>query len=371
MVKCDVCGKSTLLPEKLGDAQICKICFMKANGPLWKYRPYDRFGDAEAQRAKALETVQKLGYPQSISDGVNAFFDAQEKNMTGCDACGEAVHTLKPIGRAQVCKKCLRKIETKEWKETLYESNEDVETNRSKMLSVASKNNFPAIIIEDINEHFDEMLQKDLYRIKDGKVGQILKVYETHCVLDTTDAFKAEDIAKQYKSALKKSTPGSTLLPDAAGEAIVRGILTGSIVKAGVSLATSAAINAVGGKIVPSKATYKVIKGALTIQYNDFDGLDYQNAADKEIGFLRFKNSEYGDNPGEDIVFFFKDNSHIKQIFEYIQGKMNEAQKPAPAPQVAAPVSVADEILKFKHLLDIGALTQEEYDAKKKELLNL
>ncbi len=33
--------------------------------------------------------------------------------------------------------------------------------------------------------------------------------------------------------------------------------------------------------------------------------------------------------------------------------------------------SAADELLKFKQLLDAGAITQEEYDAKKKELLGL
>ncbi|MFN1845698.1 SHOCT domain-containing protein [Clostridioides difficile] len=33
--------------------------------------------------------------------------------------------------------------------------------------------------------------------------------------------------------------------------------------------------------------------------------------------------------------------------------------------------STADEILKYKNLLDIEAITQEEFDAKKKELLNL
>ena len=33
-------------------------------------------------------------------------------------------------------------------------------------------------------------------------------------------------------------------------------------------------------------------------------------------------------------------------------------------------ISVADEIKKFKELLDIGAITQEEFDAKKKELLS-
>ena len=33
--------------------------------------------------------------------------------------------------------------------------------------------------------------------------------------------------------------------------------------------------------------------------------------------------------------------------------------------------SVADEILKFKNLLDNGIITQEEFEAKKKQLLNL
>ncbi|MDY3829234.1 MAG: SHOCT domain-containing protein [Clostridium sp.] len=33
--------------------------------------------------------------------------------------------------------------------------------------------------------------------------------------------------------------------------------------------------------------------------------------------------------------------------------------------------SAADEIMKYKNLLDIGAITQEEFEAKKKQLLNL
>lgn len=33
--------------------------------------------------------------------------------------------------------------------------------------------------------------------------------------------------------------------------------------------------------------------------------------------------------------------------------------------------SAADEIIKFKQLLDAGILTQEEFDAKKKQLLGI
>lgn len=43
------------------------------------------------------------------------------------------------------------------------------------------------------------------------------------------------------------------------------------------------------------------------------------------------------------------------------------------APQAASPAasSTADELLKFKQLLDMGAITEEEYNAKKSQLLGL
>ena len=42
-------------------------------------------------------------------------------------------------------------------------------------------------------------------------------------------------------------------------------------------------------------------------------------------------------------------------------------------PQAAAPTahSSADELLKFKQLLDMGAITEAEYNAKKVQLLGL
>lgn len=45
--------------------------------------------------------------------------------------------------------------------------------------------------------------------------------------------------------------------------------------------------------------------------------------------------------------------------------------KATPAQAAAAPVSSADEILKYKQLLDAGAITEEEFAAKKKQLLGV
>lgn len=47
-----------------------------------------------------------------------------------------------------------------------------------------------------------------------------------------------------------------------------------------------------------------------------------------------------------------------------------EQRKTAAVPEPVQ-VSPANEILKYKQLLDMGAITQEEYDAKKKQLLGL
>ena len=61
------------------------------------------------------------------------------------------------------------------------------------------------------------------------------------------------------------------------------------------------------------------------------------------------------------------------EIYQVLTGLMNEMQtQAASAPAPAAPQSSdADELAKFKSLLDSGAITQEEYDAKKKQILGL
>ena len=43
----------------------------------------------------------------------------------------------------------------------------------------------------------------------------------------------------------------------------------------------------------------------------------------------------------------------------------------AAIPRTAAPDRAADDILKYKSLLDAGVITQEEFDQKKKQLLDI
>lgn len=48
-----------------------------------------------------------------------------------------------------------------------------------------------------------------------------------------------------------------------------------------------------------------------------------------------------------------------------------ETEQAAAKGQNTPAISAADELKKFKELLDSGVITQEEFDAKKKQLLGL
>lgn len=64
----------------------------------------------------------------------------------------------------------------------------------------------------------------------------------------------------------------------------------------------------------------------------------------------------------------------MEKVVAYIRERVEACKEAKNNPVIAAPVaavSVADEIKKFKELLDMGAITQEEFDAKKKQLLGL
>lgn len=94
----------------------------------------------------------------------------------------------------------------------------------------------------------------------------------------------------------------------------------------------------------------------------------------------------FWDNSEPDCVKFIRDyDTSIKKLKEFAMGMLrtcfpevlarteqaNNAAKAAAAAPAAPATGAAEEIKKFKELLDVGAITQEEFDAKKKQLLGL
>ena len=397
MAKCDVCEKTTILPERFGDVNICKICFMKANGPFWK-RQYDRYEDLQKQRSKVMETATKYQYSDDVVEALDNFFITQVDAMTECDGCGELVRAVTPVGQAYMCDKCFSKIHTSAWKENNYEDNEEVEKNRKKVLKIATKQGYPQVVVDGINAHFNSRLQPGLICIVDGGVGQKLRVFETHCILVTDNDFDVEEMSKRYGKALKKSRPskGSSFGANAA-KALAAGVLFpgGSLLGTGARVAASAAITTAADKYISGKGTFRVVKGGYRIDYHTYGFADFAQCGDRDddVGFIRFARN--GGDAMDDIVFLFDENyskiqsayhsickgierardpqAVVQEVNVAIQNNVHNTQNNFAAqstPQSLPPVSVADELLKFKQLLDMGAITQEEFDKKKKELLN-
>ena len=129
--------------------------------------------------------------------------------------------------------------------------------------------------------------------------------------------------------------------------------------------------------------THNATDGEKTIYYSDCIGIQFKPSK-VAIGYLQLETaSSSGNNRSNN---FFNENSftfdtsvisneRMEEVVNFIKKKIDDIKKgnnsPAPAQNNTALPLIADELLKLKQLTDMGVLTQEEFDAKKKQLLNL
>lgn len=152
-------------------------------------------------------------------------------------------------------------------------------------------------------------------------------------------------------------------------------------------------INGVRGRhltVYPDKCVFKVTAtigsfitgnisdGEKTIYYMDCVGVQYKRSG-FQIGYLQLETAGMTMNNGASN--FFNENSftfdtsvvsneYMDQVAAYVKKQVEASKRSRNAPTVAA-LSPADEIKKYKELLDLGIITQEEFDAKKRQLLGL
>ena len=90
------------------------------------------------------------------------------------------------------------------------------------------------------------------------------------------------------------------------------------------------------------------------------------NDTEKPVEYINLINVE----TKKDGFVYKTEYSTAQEILSILEIICNENKNENEEQQQSEIKSVADEILKFKNLLDCGAITQEEFDKKKKELLN-
>lgn len=114
-----------------------------------------------------------------------------------------------------------------------------------------------------------------------------------------------------------------------------------------------------GEKSIPLKSITAVQfkKPGLTNGYIQFA---YSGSSETKGGTMSAAKDE------NSIMFTKKELAKAQELVDLVENKRH-ADTPSSSPQL----SVADELIKFKELLDAGILTQEEFDAKKKQMLGV
>lgn len=122
-----------------------------------------------------------------------------------------------------------------------------------------------------------------------------------------------------------------------------------------------------------TNAVNKGLIGQKTYDLNNVSGVQYKKPG-FTTGYLQIvliggrdaRNGVTGAVKDENSITFTKKEDHlILEIKEYIEKYIHEHSSGSSAS------SNLDEIKKLKDLLDIGAITKEEFEAKKTQLLNL
>ena len=204
-------------------------------------------------------------------------------------------------------------------------------------------------------------------------------------VKETAD--KAKEATKKYADELKQQETKNKEMADAPMEERIKmrpeGVRYCMVNNSGKILdvyenkvvfsSTKSTSTLVTGLIFSESVT----QGERTIYYKDVIGVQYKpsSIADGYIqietaaGGMTSTSSQYS---GENAIQFSgkKNNEEAEIIVSFIRKQVEEI-KNAPAGGGVQQISTADELKKYKELLDLGVLTQEEFDVKKKQLLGL
>lgn len=155
---------------------------------------------------------------------------------------------------------------------------------------------------------------------------------------------------------------------------------------------TNGEITADNEKVVISRKTIggllsQGIKGERVIYYYDLKSIEYKKPTIFANGYIQFitnvelstsiKNGILGTKElalhDQNIVilraFNKKTVSDGEKINKFMQSKLHEAK--VTSANKAPSISDADELMKFKKLLDAGIITKDEFDKKKKKILEM
>lgn len=253
-----------------------------------------------------------------------------------------------------------------------------MEEGRNKVLKKVEEKHFPAQIIASINEQFDKKGKDGWLYTLNGGSGQILRVYQDYLIIHITSSFNEEEMEVLYRKLLKKENGsvsnellgiGSAMLGELTH---LRNPLRAKNMAKIASHLVVSKINSAVNNSSDKKSKLNVQKGERKINFREFDSLGLRMPEqDEEKGFLVIRNKIANENGASDLLFFFNNSSSIKKKIKIVVPVIEENLRRTQSEKYHSEMSVADQLRELKALLDEKIITEEDFEKKKKQLLDL
>lgn len=337
--------------------------------------------------------------------------------MNKCMSCNKTLILGKKIGNTIICKNCADLIEYSSWNDRCFSSFDELVEMKKHVVQLANNNGIKKEVINSIEDYFNEYVDAEFAGAVDGKSGQILTVFSDYCILNIKNDSAKSSADTMFREFILEEDEeyeddDDEILSTDDKIKIAKSFLTGNIVKTGITVATS--------KVIQSKAKEelkelkeekkekeicrnidKILKiGDKIIDLKNIRKIEYFNKNNKK-GYLKFiPNGISEEEIYKSEYFFFKDNipfmskniglkvdniykilnDKITKIKSEISKENEEKERITKEKKEESKLETKKEnmsadsfelIKKYKDLLDEGIISVEEFDKKKKELLNL
>ena len=353
-----------------------------------------------------------------IADGLCT---KKEEIMEKCKACGSLIILGKTFGKTNFCMVCASTANVSSWVSRDFSSLEELNLKKNEILQKVTASNMSKAGIEAITNYFDEYNKEGFITTINGKAGQTLKIFKNYCVVNTKNEDKKNELINmfyQFDDEIVEDCIAheGSALSASDKKALAQGIMSGKWIQAGIGAVVSATISNEEKEIALEKKyalkkqhCERLIKvGDKRIDFKKIKSVEIYTRSGATNGYLKFVPKGVASTNLYSCEFFFFNNSipfeskkirkKAEEILDIINDrifaideeekiaatiaaeKKAEKQAAVQAEQIKKMVEHAtqqsktdafEEIRKYKQLFDEGIISEEEFNTKKKQILNL
>ena len=345
--------------------------------------------------------------------------------MEKCKQCGKTTLLPKRFSNMVLCGKCASLVNYSEWVERIFETKEDLAKKKEDIISLASSNGINKEIIDAISTYFNEFTNEDFITSYDGRSGQKIYIFDKYYIINTKNDSTRDSLADDFNSFDPKvidlenddDDDDDELLSATEKLTLAKNLFSKSIVSNGIATAVTLGVKQVEKEKKEEKRENAIAKmreknarkiasqivvGDEKIYFSDFSKTEIMTSDDSYYELIKFVPNGIKANDIYECKYFFVNTSKLfkskeikqkvmsirdivnKQIKKYMvkEEKVENSQtiqndiavnsnKTEEKREETKELDQFSEIRKYKELLDEGIITNEEFEKKKKSLLNL